>query len=207
MKTETAVEFLIENFDLEMQDTFQLDKINQAKEIEKNQKMDFANWCRIHDNKYPNTVMTIQQLYDLYEKASELESVNSSERKNTLSDYGVAGEDSSMEYEQKKHPKVISEDSQELSFDEQGRILNNKNSSMKTETAIEYLIDQLLPKALTAEQYYHIEQAKQLEEAQNFELGKRCFYKGFEKAKNDDANCFTAWREEAPELLTFKTEQ
>lgn len=207
MKTETAVEFLIENFDLEMQDTFQLDKINQAKEIEKNQKMDFANWCRIHDNKYPNTVMTIQQLYDKYEKASELQSANSSERKNTLSDYGVAGEDSSMEYEQKKHPKVISEDSQELSFDEQGRILNNKNISMKTETAIEYLIDQLLPKALTAEQYYHIEQAKQLEEAQNFELGKRCFYKGFEKAKNDDANCFTAWREEAPELLTFKTEQ
>lgn len=98
MKTETAVEFLIQKFDLEMQDTFQLDKINQAKEMEKNQKMDFANWCRIHDNKYPNTVMTIQQLYDLYEKTSELESINSSERKNTLSDYGVAGEDNSVEY-------------------------------------------------------------------------------------------------------------
>lgn len=100
MKRETAVEFLIENFDLEMQDTFHLDKINQAKEMEKNQKMDFANWCRIHDSKYPNTVMTIQQLYDKYEQelGSELESGNSSERKNTLSDYGVAGEDNSMEY-------------------------------------------------------------------------------------------------------------
>lgn len=100
MKRETAVEFLIENFDLEMQDTFHLDKINQAKEMEKNQKMDFANWCRIHDNKYPNTVMTIQQLYDKYEQelGSELESANSSERKNTLSDYGVAGEDNSVEY-------------------------------------------------------------------------------------------------------------
>ena len=29
-------------------------------------------------------------------------------------------------------------------------------------TAVEYLIDQLLPKALTAEQYYHIEQAKEM---------------------------------------------
>jgi hypothetical protein len=32
-------------------------------------------------------------------------------------------------------------------------------------------------------------------------LAKRCFYAGFEKATNDDANCFTAWREEAPALL------
>ncbi len=40
----------------------------QAKAMEKQQKMDFANWCRIHDNKYPNTVMTIQQLYDKYEQ-------------------------------------------------------------------------------------------------------------------------------------------
>ena len=87
------------------------------------------------------------------------------------------------------------------------KIITFKTDEMEEKTAIEYLIDQLLPKALTAEQYYHIEQAKQLEEAQNFELGKRCFYKGFEKAKNDDGNCFTSWREEAPELLTVKTEQ
>lgn len=32
-------------------------------------------------------------------------------------------------------------------------------------------------------------------------FGKNCFYKGFDKAENDDANCFTAWREEAKELL------
>lgn len=51
------------------------------------------------------------------------------------------------------------------------------------------------------------EQAEQLEEEQNFQLAKRCFYKGFEKAENDDGNCFTAWREEAPELLSFKSEQ
>lgn len=32
-------------------------------------------------------------------------------------------------------------------------------------------------------------------------FGKSCFYKGFEKAIKDDANRFTAWREEAGELL------
>jgi len=34
------------------------------------------------------------------------------------------------------------------------------------QTAVEYLVDQLLPKALTAEQYYHIEQAKEMEKEQ-----------------------------------------
>jgi hypothetical protein len=27
-------------------------------------------------------------------------------------------------------------------------------------------------------------------------FGKSCFYKGFEKSENDDANCYTAFREE-----------
>ena len=35
-----------------------------------------------------------------------------------------------------------------------------------TQTAVQYLVDQLLPKALTAEQYYHIEQAKEMEKEQ-----------------------------------------
>jgi hypothetical protein len=35
------------------------------------------------------------------------------------------------------------------------------------QTAVEYLIDQLLPKALTAEQYYHIVQAKAMEKEQH----------------------------------------
>ena len=34
------------------------------------------------------------------------------------------------------------------------------------QTAIEYLVEQLFPKALTAEQYYHIEQAKEMEKEQ-----------------------------------------
>lgn len=32
-------------------------------------------------------------------------------------------------------------------------------------------------------------------------FAKKCFYAGFEKCKNDDANCYTAWREEAANLL------
>lgn len=33
-------------------------------------------------------------------------------------------------------------------------------------------------------------------------FGKRCFYKGFDKSENDDANCYTAWREEAKKLIS-----
>jgi hypothetical protein len=41
----TAVEWLVEQFDLEMQDDFYLNKINQAKEMEKEQIIDFARLC------------------------------------------------------------------------------------------------------------------------------------------------------------------
>jgi hypothetical protein len=33
-------------------------------------------------------------------------------------------------------------------------------------TSVEYLVEQLLPKALSQEQYYHIEQAKEMEKEQ-----------------------------------------
>ena len=36
----------------------------------------------------------------------------------------------------------------------------NKMSNNKQQTSVEYLVEQLFPKALSAEQYYHIEQAK-----------------------------------------------
>jgi hypothetical protein len=34
------------------------------------------------------------------------------------------------------------------------------------QTAVEYLVEQLFPKALSEQQYYHIEKAKQMEEEQ-----------------------------------------
>jgi hypothetical protein len=34
------------------------------------------------------------------------------------------------------------------------------------QTAVEYLIDQLFPKVLTSEQYFHIEKAKEIEKEQ-----------------------------------------
>jgi len=34
------------------------------------------------------------------------------------------------------------------------------------QTAVEYLVDQLFPKALSIEQYHHIEQAKEMEKQQ-----------------------------------------
>jgi hypothetical protein len=33
---------------------------------------------------------------------------------------------------------------------------------MKKQTAVEYLVEQLLPKSLSVEQYYHIEKAKEI---------------------------------------------
>lgn len=38
-------------------------------------------------------------------------------------------------------------------------------------------------------------------------FGKKCFYKGFYKSENDDANCYTAWREEFSELLNFSKKE
>jgi len=35
------------------------------------------------------------------------------------------------------------------------------------QTAVEWLVDKLMPKVLTAEQYYHIEQAKEMEKQQH----------------------------------------
>jgi SAM-dependent MidA family methyltransferase len=41
---------------------------------------------------------------------------------------------------------------------------------MKQQTAVEYLIEQLLPKALSQEQYYHIEKAKEMEKKQQEQI-------------------------------------
>jgi hypothetical protein len=73
---QTAVEFLIKEFSdilglldtKPMQDLLMMDAMKKAKAMEKEHKIDFANWCRIHDNKYPNEVWTIQQLFDKYIK-------------------------------------------------------------------------------------------------------------------------------------------
>lgn len=32
-------------------------------------------------------------------------------------------------------------------------------------------------------------------------FGKKCFYKGFDKAENDDVNYYTAWRGEFDNLI------
>jgi hypothetical protein len=53
-----------------------------------------------------------------------------------------------------------------------------------------------------------IRQAKEMEKQQQgyseeefLAFGKSCFYKGFDKAENDDANCYTAFREEIGNLF------
>lgn len=48
---------------------------------------------------------------------------------------------------------------------------------------------------------YKAAQNKQFSLEDMIAFGKKCFYKGFDKSENDDANCFTAWREESNELV------
>ena len=54
------------------------------------------------------------------------------------------------------------------------------------QTAVEYLVEQLLPKALSQEQYYHIEQAKEMEKQQIIEAYDQGSEAGYVLAKNDD---------------------
>lgn len=63
----SGVEILVDDM-FEESIVFSNKTIEKAKQIEKEQKMEFANWCRIQDHKFPNRVVTIQQLYDEYEK-------------------------------------------------------------------------------------------------------------------------------------------
>ena len=46
---------------------------------------------------------------------------------------------------------------------------------MKKQTAVEYLIEQLFPKALGGEQYYHIEIAKAMEKEQMTDSYVECY--------------------------------
>ena len=64
-------------------------------------------------------------------------------------------------------------------------------SNNKQQTAVEYLVEQLFPKALSAEQYYHIEQAKAMHKEESrkiFECGRNFQLTGegtFEQVYNE----------------------
>ena len=48
---------------------------------------------------------------------------------------------------------------------------------------------------------YKLAQERSYSEEELLAFGKSCFYKGFEKAEKDDANCYTAFREEIGSLF------
>ena len=48
------------------------------------------------------------------------------------------------------------------------------------QTAVEYLVDQLFPKALSIEQYHHIEYAKKMEKQQMIEMHDKGFDAGLD---------------------------
>ena len=59
---------------------------------------------------------------------------------------------------------------------------------MKKQTAVEWLVEQLLPKALSQEQYYHIEQAKEMEKQQIIEAYRTGFLSDDIKLASDYYN-------------------
>jgi hypothetical protein len=74
------------------------------------------------------------------------------------------------------------------------------------QTAVEWLESEMLKPNLSMRDI--LEQAKEIENEQKgyseeelLVFGKSCFYKGFEKSEKDDANCFTAFREEIGSLI------
>jgi hypothetical protein len=95
-----------------------------------------------------------------------------------------------------------------MNTDEKGRPLTYWGGldKSKKQTAVEWLIEEM-HKNIDWIPIPMQEQALEMEKEQMIAFGKRCFYKGFDKAENDDANCFTAWREEAEELITKQQEQ
>jgi hypothetical protein len=82
----------------------------------------------------------------------------------------------------------------------------------ETQTAVEWMFEQFFKVkwgSMQGNMPTIFEQAKEMEKEQTIAFGKKCFYKGFQKAENDDSNCFTAWRECVYELIntneTYKT--
>jgi hypothetical protein len=74
------------------------------------------------------------------------------------------------------------------------------------QTSVEWLESEMLKPNLSMRDI--LEQAKEIEKQQKgyseeelLAFGKSCFYKGFEKSEKDDANCFTAFREEIGSLI------
>jgi hypothetical protein len=47
-------------------------------------------------------------------------------------------------------------------------------------TSVEYLVEQLFPKVLSQEQYYHIEQAKKMEKEQKIKFAENCLDKALD---------------------------
>jgi hypothetical protein len=82
------------------------------------------------------------------------------------------------------------------------------------QTAVEWLEEQMDNLLMNGYAFYSVQanelynQAKEMENQQQgyseedmIAFGKSCFYKGFDKAENDDANCYTAFREEIGSLV------
>jgi hypothetical protein len=74
-KQQTAVEWLVEEFDLKMQDNFFMTKIQQAKEMDREQKIDMLHSI-IHDAQMGEDVEDVEAWFKKYENKSNENSNN-----------------------------------------------------------------------------------------------------------------------------------
>ena len=63
------------------------------------------------------------------------------------------------------------------------------------QTAVEYLVDQLFPKALSIEQYHHIEHAKKMEKQQMIEMHDKGFDAGLDFGLEEAVDYFLEYKE------------
>ncbi len=101
---------------------------------------------------------------------------------------------------------VVENDAQELSLSlanwkklvEMGNKIIIPIENSKSEKGI---LDNLNSKQLDELEIILKKNRKLYSEEEVLAFGKSCFYKGFEKSEKDDANCYTAFREEIGSLV------
>jgi hypothetical protein len=66
---QTAVEYAVEWLTpfVSVQQKYIDELLKEAKEMEYERMLEFANWCRIYDKSHPNEVNMIQQLYTKFQ--------------------------------------------------------------------------------------------------------------------------------------------
>ena len=96
--------------------------------------------------------------------------------------------------EPKQHVELINDNIEE--FDKAIELFKQETLEEAAERLNPYVLNGRTPFKEGFKDGAKWQQEKSYSEEEVLAFGKSCFYKGFDKAENDDANCYTAFREE-----------